>query len=167
VAAVTQVRILVTAEQIFFSSLVLEVFLLLDRNFTIKNSCIFKCKQILDGYTHCELWRQAARAGRNIFWVLSFANTTKYNVQVLSDLNKHMRTVHHTYRRKAKIPKDIISEMDNPDLGMAPQIYGAKSFKQRQAADTTDGDEMLPATITEEFVSGIVLSRASGQEFSF
>jgi hypothetical protein len=109
------------------------------------------------------LWSRAARAKRILGLIFR-----KYNVQVLSDLNKHMRTVHHTYRRKAKIPKDMISEMDNPDLGMAPQIYGAKSFKQPPAANTAaDGDEMLPATITEEFVSGIVLSRASGQEFSF
>ena len=50
---------------------------------------------------------------------------------MLSDLNKHMRTVHHTYRRKAKIPKDMISELaDNPDLGLQPQIYGAKPAKQ-------------------------------------
>ena len=48
--------------------------------------------------------------------------------QVLSDLNKHMRTVHHTYRRRAKIPKDMLTELDSPaDLGgIEPQIYGAK-----------------------------------------
>ena len=46
---------------------------------------------------------------------------------MLSDLNKHMRTVHGTYRRKAKIPKDLISEMDNPDADLLPQIYGTSS----------------------------------------
>ena len=48
--------------------------------------------------------------------------------KVLSDLNKHMRTVHHTYRRRAKIPKDMLTELDSPaDLGgIEPQIYGAK-----------------------------------------
>jgi len=45
--------------------------------------------------------------------------------KVLSDLNKHMRTVHGTYRRKAKIPKELIGEMDNPDANITPQIYGA------------------------------------------
>ena len=36
-----------------------------------------------------------------------------------------MRTVHGTYRRKAKIPKELIGEMDNPDANITPQIYGA------------------------------------------
>ena len=48
-------------------------------------------------------------------------------MQVLSDLNKHMRTVHGTYRRKAKIPKELISEIDNPDSSILPQIYGTSS----------------------------------------
>ena len=43
----------------------------------------------------------------------------------LSDLNKHMRAVHGTYKRKAKIPKELIGEMDNPDANITPQIYGA------------------------------------------
>ena len=47
--------------------------------------------------------------------------------KVLSDLNKHMRTVHGTYRRRAKIPKDLISEIDNPNSELLPQIYGASS----------------------------------------
>ena len=47
--------------------------------------------------------------------------------KVLSDLNKHMRTVHGTYRRKAKIPKELISEIDNPDSSILPQIYGTSS----------------------------------------
>jgi hypothetical protein len=64
-----------------------------------------------------------------------------YGAQVLSDLNKHMRTVHHTYRRKAKIPKDMISELDNPALDIEPQIYGAKSFKQPPAAVTPSDEE--------------------------
>ena len=38
-----------------------------------------------------------------------------------------MRTVHGTYRRKAKIPKDLISEIDNPESGILPQIYGTSS----------------------------------------
>ena len=38
-----------------------------------------------------------------------------------------MRTVHGTYRRKAKIPKDLISEIDNPNSDLLPQIYGASS----------------------------------------
>ena len=45
----------------------------------------------------------------------------------MSDLNKHMRTVHGTYRRKAKIPKELISEIDNPDSSILPQIYGTSS----------------------------------------
>merc|ERR1719322_1572270 len=47
--------------------------------------------------------------------------------KVLSDLNKHMRTVHGTYRRRAKIPKDLIGELDNPETEISPQIYGATS----------------------------------------
>ena len=38
-----------------------------------------------------------------------------------------MRTVHGTYRRKAKIPKELISEIDNPDSSILPQIYGTSS----------------------------------------
>ena len=50
--------------------------------------------------------------------------------KVLSDLNKHMRTVHGTYRRKAKIPKDMISEItENPDSEIVPQIFGSSSEK--------------------------------------
>ena len=50
--------------------------------------------------------------------------------QVLSDLNKHMRTVHGTYRRKAKIPKDMISEItENPDSEIVPQIFGSSPEK--------------------------------------
>ena len=45
--------------------------------------------------------------------------------KVLSDLNKHMRTVHGTYRRKAKIPKDLINEIDNPDSELLPQLYAS------------------------------------------
>ena len=45
--------------------------------------------------------------------------------KVLSDLNKHMRTVHGTYRRRAKIPKELIGEMDGPDTELTPQIYGS------------------------------------------
>jgi len=45
--------------------------------------------------------------------------------KVLSDLNKHMRTVHGTYRRKAKIPKEAIAEIDNPEANVIPKIYGA------------------------------------------
>ena len=40
-----------------------------------------------------------------------------------------MRTVHGTYRRKAKIPKELISEIDNPDSSILPQIYGTTSSK--------------------------------------
>ena len=39
-----------------------------------------------------------------------------------------MRTVHGTYRRKAKIPKDMISEItENPDSDIVPQIFGSSS----------------------------------------
>ena len=48
---------------------------------------------------------------------------------MLSDLNKHMRTVHQTYRRKAKISKDQIMELDNPETEIQPKIYGAKLEK--------------------------------------
>lgn len=69
---------------------------------------------------------------------------------MLSDLNKHMRTVHHTYRRKAKIPKDMISELDNPALDIEPQIYGAKSFKQPPAAVTpSDEETAVPLSSSE------------------
>ena len=36
-----------------------------------------------------------------------------------------MRTVHGTYRRKAKIPKESIAEIDNPEVNVTPKIYGA------------------------------------------
>lgn len=41
-----------------------------------------------------------------------------------------MRTVHGTYRRKAKIPKDMISEItENPDSEIVPQIFGSSPEK--------------------------------------
>ena len=48
--------------------------------------------------------------------------------KVLSDLNKHMRTVHGTYRRRAKIPKELIGEMDDPDTDLTPQIFGSSQI---------------------------------------
>ena len=37
-----------------------------------------------------------------------------------------MRTVHHTYRRKAKFPKELLSESSDPTSSIEPLIYGAK-----------------------------------------
>ena len=69
-------------------------------------------------------------------------------LQVLSDLNKHMRTVHGTYRRKAKIPKDLISEIDNPESDILPQIYGAQSAKTSPgpSPDKTKSANNIPET---------------------
>jgi hypothetical protein len=76
-------------------------------------------------------------------------------VQVLSDLNKHMRTVHHTYRRKAKIPKEVISELDSTTEldDLEPQIYGAKAFKRPGAASPPQHQETVkegPGTVIKE-----------------
>ena len=38
-----------------------------------------------------------------------------------------MRTAHGTYKGKAKIPKELISEVDNPDSSILPQISGTSS----------------------------------------
>ena len=37
-----------------------------------------------------------------------------------------MRTVHHTYRRKAKFPKELLSDVSDPTSSIEPLIYGAK-----------------------------------------
>ena len=64
--------------------------------------------------------------------------------KVLSDLNKHMRTVHGTYRRKAKIPKELIGEMDNPRVNLMPQIYGTNQSETEQSpASQTDKQSIL------------------------
>ena len=60
--------------------------------------------------------------------------------KVLSDLNKHMRTVHGTYRRRAKIPKDLIGELDNPETEISPQIYGATSGSKNSPEPDIDLD---------------------------
>ena len=60
--------------------------------------------------------------------------------KVLSDLNKHMRTVHGTYRRRAKIPKDLIGELDNPETEIPPQIYGATSGSKNSPEPESDAD---------------------------
>merc|ERR550534_866489 len=60
--------------------------------------------------------------------------------KVLSDLNKHMRTVHGTYRRRAKIPKDLIGELDNPETEISPQIYGATSGSKNNPEPEPDID---------------------------
>ena len=60
--------------------------------------------------------------------------------KVLSDLNKHMRTVHGTYRRRAKIPKDLIGELDNPETEISPQIYGATSGSKNSPEPEPDID---------------------------
>lgn len=60
--------------------------------------------------------------------------------KVLSDLNKHMRTVHGTYRRRAKIPKDLIGELDNPEAEISPQIYGASSGSKISPEPESDAD---------------------------
>lgn len=57
--------------------------------------------------------------------------------KVLSDLNKHMRTVHGTYRRKAKIPKEAIAEIDNPEAKVIPKIYGANPAVLSKNIETT------------------------------
>ena len=65
----------------------------------------------------------------------------------MSDLNKHMRTVHGTYRRKAKIPKDLISEIDNPESDILPQIYGAQSkTSPGPSPDKTKSANNIPET---------------------
>jgi len=61
--------------------------------------------------------------------------------KVLSDLNKHMRTVHGTYRRRAKIPKELIGEIGNPDSDLSPQMYGAISgHNSLDTESDNDGD---------------------------
>ena len=56
--------------------------------------------------------------------------------KVLSDLNRHMRNVHGIYRRKAKIPKDMISEItENPDSEIVPQISDFSSQNERHISD--------------------------------
>ena len=71
-----------------------------------------------------------------------------------------MRTVHGTYRRKAKIPKELIGEMDNPDANITPQIYGANpggknaspgtevnianNFEKTSILETTLKSEIIP-----------------------
>ena len=60
--------------------------------------------------------------------------------KVLSDLNKHMRTVHGTYRRRAKIPKDLIGELDNPEAEISPQIYGATCGSKNSPETESDAD---------------------------
>jgi len=80
--------------------------------------------------------------------------------KVLSDLNKHMRTVHGTYRRKAKIPKELIGEMDNPDANITPQIYGAnpggKTVNQisetNVPAMSTERPSILEKTLKSEII---------------
>lgn len=63
--------------------------------------------------------------------------------KVLSDLNKHMRTVHGTYRRRAKIPKDLIGEMDDPDTDLTPQIYGAHPGGQTSLDMESDPEDYI------------------------
>ena len=46
--------------------------------------------------------------------------------KVLSDLNCHMRQKHGIYRRKAKIPKDMISEITK-NSEIVPQNFGSSS----------------------------------------
>jgi len=61
--------------------------------------------------------------------------------KVLSDLNKHMRTVHGTYRRRAKIPKELIGEIGSPDSDLSPHVYGAISgHSSLDAESDNDGD---------------------------
>ena len=58
-----------------------------------------------------------------------------------------MRTVHGTYRRKAKIPKDLISEIDNPESDILPQIYGAQSkTSPGPSPDKTKSANNIPET---------------------
>ena len=61
--------------------------------------------------------------------------------KVLSDLNKHMRTVHGTYRRRAKIPKELIGEMDDPDTDLTPQIYGSSQARDDQDLDSEPDED--------------------------
>ena len=51
-----------------------------------------------------------------------------------------MRTVHGTYRRRAKIPKDLIGELDNPEAEISPQIYGATSGSKISPEPESDAD---------------------------
>ena len=70
-----------------------------------------------------------------------------------------MRTVHGTYRRKAKIPKELIGEMDNPDANITPQIYGAnpggKNVHQIAEVNLTSNIEktsILETTLKSEII---------------
>jgi len=79
--------------------------------------------------------------------------------KVLSDLNKHMRTVHGTYRRKAKIPKELIGEMDNPDANITPQIYGANpggkngtQIAEVNLSPTVEKTSILETTLKSEII---------------
>ena len=66
----------------------------------------------------------------------------------MSDLNKHMRTVHGTYRRRAKIPKETIGEIDDPMVELQPKIYGANPAvlsKNLEALQPAEGREAAKA----------------------
>ena len=60
-----------------------------------------------------------------------------------------MRTVHGTYRRKAKIPKELIGEMDNPDANITPQIYGANPGGKNQIAEVKLSNNVEKTSILE------------------
>lgn len=99
--------------------------------------------------------------------------------KVLSDLNKHMRTVHGTYRRKAKIPKESIAEIDNPDARVIPKIYGAnpavlsknietptRTIKLKNKIKKPPNETKTNKTPTKKELSIELLRSLSPEEFS-
>lgn len=81
--------------------------------------------------------------------------------KVLSDLNKHMRTVHGTYRRKAKIPKELIGEMDNPDANITPQIYGANPGGKNQIAEVKLSNNVEKTSILETTLKSEIIPKVN------
>ena len=59
--------------------------------------------------------------------------------KVLCDLYKHMRLVHGTYQRKAKLPRDCLDRLDDPTYNIIPKIYGAAPSRKHL-------DSMKPVT---------------------
>ena len=64
--------------------------------------------------------------------------------KVLCDLYKHMRIVHGTYQRKAKLPRDCLDRLDDPTFNIVPKIYGAAPSRKHL-------DSMKPVTGLRSF----------------
>ena len=63
--------------------------------------------------------------------------------KLLADLHGHMRSVHGIFRRKAKIPKDLIGESDNPESDILPLISGTKPSQSRPGQTNPNLEDVL------------------------